>query len=86
MAKFRPVTPIVAPTPTTKTYHQLALSWGIYPVLTTYTSDWDDLFKEAIDGTKKMGLIKERDTIVVTAGLPLHTTGATNMVRVETVE
>ena len=86
MAKFRPVTPIVAPTPTTKTYHQLALSWGIYPVLTTYTSDWDDLFKEAIDGTKKMGLIKERDTIVVTAGLPLHTTGATNMVRVETVD
>ena len=86
MAKFRPVTPIVAPTPTTKTYHQLALSWGIYPVLTTYTSDWDDLFKEAIDGTKKMGLVKERDTIVVTAGLPLHTTGATNMVRVETVE
>jgi pyruvate kinase len=64
----------------------LALSWGIYPVLTTYTSDWDDLFKEAIDGTKKIGLIKERDTIVVTAGLPLHTTGATNMVRVETVE
>lgn len=86
MAKFRPYAPIIAPTPTMKTYHQLALSWGIYPVLTTFTNDWDDLFNEAINGTKKMGVIKENDTIVVTAGLPLHTTGATNMVRVETVK
>ncbi len=86
MAKFRPYAPIIAPTPTMKTYHQLALSWGIYPVLTTFTNDWDDLFNEAIEGTKKMGVIKPNDTIVVTAGLPLHTTGATNMVRVETVK
>ena len=86
MAKFRPYTPIVAPTPTMKTYHQLALSWGIYPVLTTFTNDWDDLFNEAVEGTKKMGIIKPNDTILVTAGLPLHTTGATNMVRVETVK
>ncbi len=86
MAKFRPYAPIVAPTPTTKTFHQLALSWGIYPVLTTFTNDWDDLFNEAVEGTKKMGIIKPGDTIVVTAGLPLHTTGATNMVRVETVK
>ncbi len=86
MAKFRPYAPIVAPTPTVKTFHQLALSWGIYPTLTTLTSDWDELYSQAVNGAKKLGIVKERDTIVVTAGMPLHTTGATNLMRVETVK
>lgn len=86
MAKFRPYAPIVAATPKTKTFHQLALSWGIYPCLTTFTSDWEDLFKEAVNGAKELGIVKPKDTIVVTAGMPLHTTGATNLLRVEAVE
>lgn len=86
MAKFRPYAPIVAATPKPKTFHQLALSWGIYPTLTTFTSDWDELFGQAVDGAKSMGIIKPKDTIVVTAGMPLHTTGATNLLRVEQVK
>lgn len=86
MAKFRPYAPIVAATPTPKTFHQLALSWGIYPAMTTFTKDWEALYSEAVNGAKELGLVKERDTIVVTAGMPLHTTGATNLLRVETVK
>lgn len=86
MAKFRPYAPIVAATPKEKTFHQLALSWGIYPTLTTFTSDWDHLFGQAVDGAKEKGIIKAQDTIVVTAGMPLHTTGATNLLRVEKVK
>lgn len=86
MAKFRPYAPIVAATPTLKTFHQLALSWGIYPTMTTFTKDWDELFHEAVAGAKELEIVKERDTIVVTAGMPLHTTGATNLLRVETVK
>lgn len=86
MAKFRPYAPIVAATPKEKTFHQLALSWGIYPCLTTFTSDWEDLFNESVNGAKELGIVKETDTIVVTAGMPLHTTGATNLLRVETVK
>ena len=33
MSKFRPAQPIVAATPRIKTFHQLALSWGVIPVL-----------------------------------------------------
>lgn len=33
MSKFRPYQPIVAATPVEKTFHQLALSWGVYPVI-----------------------------------------------------
>ncbi|MBR7092721.1 MAG: pyruvate kinase, partial [Clostridia bacterium] len=33
MSKFRPYEPIVAATPELKTFHQLSLSWGVYPVL-----------------------------------------------------
>ena len=32
VSKYRPDVPIVAPTPNSKTYHQLSLSWGVYPV------------------------------------------------------
>ena len=33
MSKFRPDVAIVAATPEEKTFHQLSLSWGVYPVL-----------------------------------------------------
>ena len=85
MSKFRPIQPIVAATPREKTYHQLALSWGVYPVLTQYEDQWDMLLDQAEGGAKKMKVVKEGDTIVISAGLPLQSTGRTNLIRVETV-
>ena len=37
MAKYKPVEPIIAATPDSKTYHQQALTRGVYPCL-LYTS------------------------------------------------
>lgn len=86
MSKFRPIQPIVAATPKEKTFHQLALSWGVYPVLTKYEEDWDMLLHQATCGAKKMRAVKDGDTIVISAGLPLQSTGRTNLIRVETVK
>ncbi len=85
MSKFRPFQPIVAATPQAKTFHQLALSWGVYPMLTSYEDRLDRLLELAMDGAQDMGIANAGDTVVISAGLPLQSSGKTNLVRVETI-
>lgn len=86
IAKFRPHQPIIAATPEKKTYHQLALAWDVYPVLTDYGDQLDPLLEQAIQESKKMEIVSESDVIVISAGLPLQVAGKTNLLRVETVK
>ena len=85
MSKFRPSEPIVAATPKTKTYHQLALSWGVYPVIARMMNDSDALFIHAADCAKQLDLAQNGDQVVITAGLPLNSGASTNIVRIHTV-
>ena len=85
MSKFRPSTPIVAATPNVKTFHQLALSWGVYPVLARNQDDFDRLFRHAIDCAKQIDLVSDGDRVVIVGGIPLDTPGNTNIIKVETV-
>ena len=85
MSKFRPEFPIVAATPSEKTFHQLALSWGVYPVLALYQSSYDRLITHAVDCAKQIDIVKNGDVVVIAAGIPLDTPGSTNMLRIETV-
>lgn len=86
MSKFRPVTPIVASTPDRKTYNQLSLSWGVYPVLALNQPDFEHLFMHAIDCAKQIDLVSEGDKVVIVGGIPLDTPGSTNIIKVETVK
>lgn len=86
MSKFRPSTPIVAATPNVKTFHQLALSWGVYPVLARNQDDFDSLFRHAIDCAKQIDLVSDGDRVVIVGGIPLDTPGNTNIIKVETVK
>ena len=86
MSKFRPSAPIVAATPVLKTYHQLSLSWGVYPVLARYQKTSDDLFMHAIDCAKMIDIVQPGERVVITAGVPLDTSGNTNILKVEVVE
>jgi len=83
MSKFRPQVPIVAATPMEKTFHQLALSWGVYPVKARMQSSTDDLFFHAIDCAKQIDLVEDGDTVVITGGVPLGTAGTTNILKVQ---
>lgn len=85
MSKFRPIYPIVAATPKEKTYHQLALSWGVYPVIARMISDSDELFIHAADCAKQLDLVQNGDQVVITAGLPLKSGASTNIVRIHRV-
>ncbi|MGN1345927.1 MAG: pyruvate kinase [Eubacteriales bacterium] len=85
MSKFRPVQPIVAATPRMKTLHQLALSWGVYPVLARVQDSLDKLFLHAIDCAKQDDVVSAGDTVVIAAGTPVLTPGNTNILKVEVV-
>ena len=85
MSKFRPVQPIVAATPVEKTFHQLALSWGVFPVLARLQSISDELLLHAIDCAKQIDAVENGDIVVIAAGIPLDTTGSTNLMRVAVV-
>ncbi|MBQ3183135.1 MAG: pyruvate kinase [Clostridia bacterium] len=85
MSKFRPIYPIVAATPKEKTYHQLALSWGVYPVMARMISDSDEIVIHAADCAKQLDLVQNGDQVVITAGLPLKSGASTNVVRIHTV-
>ena len=86
MAKYKPVEPIIAATPDSKTYHQQALTRGVYPVLTQRSSNWNDLMEKAIEGAERMKFVKKGDCIVLSAGMPLQVPGTTNLICVKTIE
>ena len=85
MSKFRPVQPIVAATPVEKTFHQLALSWGVFPVLARLQRSSDELLLHAIYCAKQIDAVENGDIVVIAAGIPLDTTGSTNLMRVAVV-
>lgn len=85
MSKYRPMQPIVAATPEAKTFHQLSLSWGVYPVIARLQSNSDDLLQHAIDCAKQIDAVTDGDMVVIAAGVPLDTPGNTNLLKVEVV-
>ncbi len=85
VSKFRPDIPIVAATPDVKTFHQLALSWGVFPVLALQQTDTDALFRHSIDCAKQIDIVETGDKVVITGGVPLNLPGYTNILKVQTV-
>ncbi|WP_019587964.1 pyruvate kinase [Deinococcus apachensis] len=83
IAKNRPPLAILALTPNEQTRNQLALSWGVVPMLSEDPHDTDDMVRIANDELKKSGLADVGDRYVITAGVPFGVRGTTNMLRVE---
>lgn len=85
ISKFRPACPILGCTPDVKVFRQMAMSWGVVPVLVEEKMRSDDLFDHAVDVSVKSGVVKHGDLVVITAGLPLGIPGMTNILKVHIV-
>lgn len=81
-ARERPDAPIIALTPSVEISRRLALAWGLHTVHTEDAQDLDDMVDRATRFALHEGFAKPGQRIVVTAGVPLRTPGATNMLRV----
>jgi pyruvate kinase len=81
-ARERPEAPIIALTPSVETARRLCIAWGLHCVLTDDAHDLDDVVDRAARIAYEEGFAKPGERIVVTAGVPLGTPGATNLLRV----
>lgn len=82
IARYKPGCKIIGCTPDAKVCRQLNLLWGVNPILIKKEQTTDSLFEEAVFQSKKAGLIKAGDTVVITAGVPLGIAGKTDMIHV----
>lgn len=81
-ARERPEAPIIALTPSLETARRLSIAWGLHCVTGDDAHDLDDVVERATQIAYSEGFAKAGERIVVTAGVPLGTPGATNLLRV----
>ena len=86
ISRYRPFCPVIACTSKEQTYRQLSLSWGIIPLLIEEKEGLDELFAEAIKAVEKASQASAGDVIVLTAGVPIGTSGTTNLLKVHCIE
>ena len=82
VSRYKPKCQIVACSVNPRVCRQMALMWGVTPILMSREETTKELFDEAIHLAKKHGLVENGDTVVLTAGMPLGVSGKTNMIQV----
>jgi pyruvate kinase len=85
LAKFRPMTPIVAILDNEDMLRRLQFVWGVRCVLIPKIVATDDLFAMVEKVLQKEGWAEAKDLVVVTAGVPTLRRGTTNMVKVHRI-
>jgi pyruvate kinase len=82
VARERPKCPIVAISPNQATGRKLAVVWGIHGVIDEDAHDQDDMVERACRIAFKEHFAKSGQRVIVVAGVPLGTPGATNFMRI----
>ncbi len=85
-ARKRPRQSIIALTPAAPTGRRLALVWGLHCVLTSDAEDLDEMVEKACRIAFKEGFAGRGQRVIIMAGVPLGTPGATNMLRTAFVD
>jgi pyruvate kinase len=86
VARLRPRRPIIGLTHQQWSVRQMALEWGVTPLLIPETRDVEELWELSLASTREAGYIDSGDTVVITAGTAVNIPGSTNVIKVEIVE
>ena len=86
ICRFRPACPVAALTMHEKVRRQLAICWGVIPLLTGEVNSTDRIFSLSAEVARKEGLVKNGDTVVITAGVPLGKSGSTNLIKAQVID
>ncbi|ONI41100.1 pyruvate kinase [Candidatus Epulonipiscium fishelsonii] len=86
ISKYKPKAPIIACTIEPKTQRQLNLVWGCLPHLISFDKDdTDDVFAKAVAKAEAIGVAKQGDAVVITAGVPIGVPGTTNILKIQCI-
>jgi pyruvate kinase len=83
VSSYRPPVPIISVTDEARTWRQLALVWGVQPVLCTREVNYENMLDTAREFLLENRIATPGQRFVVTAGIPFHVRGTTNMLRIE---
>ena len=84
-ARERPDVPILCITKKIETARRLALTWGVQCVVAEDVKNFSSMVNKANGSAKEYGFARKSDRIVITAGVPFGTPGATNILRISKV-
>jgi pyruvate kinase len=86
MARERADRPILALTSNLRTARRLAIAWGLHCVHTHDVRNFNEMVQHATSAARREGFADKGQRVVITAGVPFCTPGATNVLRVAWVE
>ena len=85
LSKYRPAPPIIACVMNEQVQRQLAISWGITPLMMPLAHSTDELIEMSTALAKENGYLHDGELAVVTAGVPVGVSGTTNMIKIHMI-
>lgn len=85
MSRHKPKKPLIVFTTDDKTYNQLALSWGCYPIKTSEIKTLAELVGQTRKTLLSHRIAKKGEIAIIVAGIPFGRAGGTNTVIAETI-
>jgi pyruvate kinase len=85
-ARERPSVPILCLTASIETARRMAMVWGVHAVHTSDVSSFAAMVEKACRIAHQEGFAGSGERIVITAGVPFGTPGATNILRIAWVQ
>ena len=81
-ARERPGVRILCLTPSLDTARRLTLAWGVHAIHTDDAHNFADMVARAVRVARQQKIAKPGERVVITAGVPFGTPGATNILRI----
>ena len=85
LSKYRPAQPIIACVMSEQVQRQLAISWGITPLMMALAHSTDELIEMSTSLARENGYLHDGELAVVTAGVPVGVSGTTNMIKIHMI-
>lgn len=85
ISRFRPLCPIIAPSPNVETTRSLALNFGVYPILINDIKSLDEIIEKSKKIAQDVLTLKPNDSIIITGGYPFEKMKKTNFMKIEEI-
>jgi pyruvate kinase len=85
VSKYRPHVPVLAITPDREIARRLALCWGVQAFAIPSPVSIDEFFTFGANLARDTGVAFPGDLVVITGGIPVGTSGTTNLLKVQQV-